>query len=390
MKNHIVIVGAGSAGLSFARSLADTDIQITIIEQSNDKALAYPQIDGRDIALTHFSKALLQRLGIWARFPDNAISQIKQAKVIDGDSPYVLGFDHNAKHDDCLGFMIANHHIRKALYDEVRECANVKLMTNNSVESVRTDSTGACVTLNNGKTLDASLIVAADSRFSTTRRYMGISASMQDFGRVAIVCRMHHEHVNPGIAFECFHYARTLAVLPISKHESSIVITIKTDQSGDVCTMDEAQFSLDIQQRFGEKLGEMKLVGKRYPYPLVAVWANQFIANRFALIGDAAVGMHPVTAHGFNLGLKSQDTLSGLIKQAALQNKNIASDKLLKQYQAKHRRTARPVYMGTNAIVKLYTNDYPLPNLVRKAVLRFSNHFPPIKHAIVNQLTGRG
>lgn len=390
MENQIVIIGAGPAGLSFAHSLANTDIQITMIEQSSKDALAHPQIDGRDIALTHFSKALLQRLGIWERFPDNAISQIKQAKVTDGDSPYVLGFDYNAKNDDCLGFMVANHHIRKVLFDEVRECANIKLMTDCSVESVRTDSTGAYVTLNNGETLDTSLIVAADSRFSASRRSMGISASMHDFGRDAIVCRMQHEHVNPGIAFECFHYGRTLAVLPISKHESSIVITVKSDQSSTVCTMSKKEFNLDIQQRFGNRLGDMKLTGKRYPYPLVAVWANQFIANRFALIGDAAVGMHPVTAHGFNLGLKSQNTLSSLIKQAALQNQDIASHELLKKYQAKHMRTARPVYLGTNAIVKLFTNDLPLPKLVRKAVLRFSNHFPPIKHVIVNQLTDHG
>ncbi|MEO2177234.1 MAG: FAD-dependent monooxygenase, partial [bacterium] len=129
------------------------------------------------------------------------------------------------------------------------------------------------------------------------------------------------------------------------------------------------------------------LSSERFPYPLVAVWANSFAGQRYALIGDAAVGMHPVTAHGFNLGLRSQHILASLIRQAITTGTDIGSAGLLRRYQSKHRRVARPIYLGTNAIVKLFTNDLPLHRLARKAILRLGNVFPPIKRTITRQLT---
>ncbi|MCH7720088.1 MAG: FAD-dependent hydroxylase, partial [Planctomycetes bacterium] len=134
--------------------------------------------------------------------------------------------------------------------------------------------------MSNGTGYEASLVVAADSRFSEIRRKMGISASMHDFGRVAIVCRMIHEVSNQGIAYECFHYGRTLAVLPLSDTESSIVITTPSYEADHFMNMAEEQFNLDVRQQFDGGLGHMALSGERFAYPLVAVWAHQFFAKR--------------------------------------------------------------------------------------------------------------
>ncbi len=213
---------------------------------------------------------------------------------------------------------------------------------------------------------------------------------MHDFGRVAIVCRMTHEVSNQGIAYECFHYGRTLAVLPLSDTESSIVITTPSYEADHFMDTAKEQFNLDVQQQFDGGLGHMALSGERFAYPLVAVWAHQFYAKRFALIGDAAVGMHPVTAHGFNLGLRSADTLAGLVKKAAVAGNDIASQSLLRRYHVSHQLIARPIYSGTNGIVRLFTNDLPLHRIVRKAALRFGNRFTPLKHRIKKQLTDDG
>jgi len=137
---------------------------------------------------------------------------------------------------------------------------------------------------------------------------MGIAASMLDFGRVVIVCQMQHELPHNDTAYECFHYDKTLAVLPLPGNNSSIVLTLSAEHSQDVLKMDAETFNEDITRRFDHRFGAMKLTSKRHPYPLVAVYAKQFVTTRFALIGDAAVGMHPVTAHGFNLGLSGANT----------------------------------------------------------------------------------
>ncbi|MEE9575333.1 MAG: 5-demethoxyubiquinol-8 5-hydroxylase UbiM, partial [Gammaproteobacteria bacterium] len=300
MKYDVIIIGGGPAGLSFACSLADTDLNVVIIEKLARKVLADSAFDGRDIALTHLSVKVLKELGIWSRIPSDCISPIKEARVLDGTSPYFLHFDYRKVCDDALGYLVSNHLIRKALYEEVETLSNVQLITDIAVTSVSIDSEGASVLLSNGETIEAALIVAADSRFSETRRKAGISAAMRDFGQVAIVCRMEHEKPHRDIAYECFHYGRTLAVLPLTGNQSSIVITAHTNRCNEILNMSEDKFNDDISHQFKHHLGKMKLVGERFPYPLVAVHADKFATKRFALIGDAAVGMHPVTAHGFN------------------------------------------------------------------------------------------
>jgi ubiquinone biosynthesis UbiH/UbiF/VisC/COQ6 family hydroxylase len=387
MKYDVIIIGAGPAGLSFACSLADTGLNIAIIEKSSKKSLANPVYDGRDIALTHLSVKLLKQLGAWSRIPSDCISPIKEARVLDGTSPYFLHFDHRKVCNDALGYLVSNHLIRKSLYEQVETLSNVKLIADAAVTSINTDSAGVSVMLSNGETIEAALIAAADSRFSETRRMVGISAAMRDFGQIVIVCRMKHEKPHHDIAYECFHYGRTLAVLPLTGNHSSIVITAPTDRCNEILNMSEVNFSEDISHQFKHRLGKMELLGERYPYPLVAVHADNFISTRFALIGDAAVGMHPVTAHGFNLGIKGQDTLTKEIKSALKKNMDIGSSTVLEDYQSKHRRVTHPLYLGTNGIVRLYNNNKLTARIMRKTMLRLGNNIWPIKRAIMNKLT---
>jgi ubiquinone biosynthesis UbiH/UbiF/VisC/COQ6 family hydroxylase len=213
---------------------------------------------------------------------------------------------------------------------------------------------------------------------------------MHDFGRVVIVCRMKHEKPHHGIAYECFHYERTLAVLPLGGNKSSIVVTLPTNMSEALMAMSKAAFNEDIRKRFNNRLGKMELIGRRFPYPLVAVHANRFATTRFALIGDAAVGMHPVTAHGFNLGLRGQNTLAKNIRSAQERNIDIGSPAVLENYQSTHRRVTRPLYLGTNALVKLYTSDGPRAKIARMAMLRLGNNLRPIKRTLMTQLTETG
>ena len=133
----------------------------------------------------------------------------------------------------------------------------------------------------------------------------------------------------------------------------------------------------------------MKQKGKRYPYPLVGVHANRFFTRRFALIGDAAVGMHPVTAHGFNLGLSGQDLLADEMSTAISQGRDFWHPAVLARYQQQHMLSTRPLYHGTNSIVSLFTNDNLPATLIRKAALRLSNNLPPVKWAITQKLMAK-
>ena len=387
MTYDIIIIGAGPVGLSFARSLANTGLRIMLVEKQSSDQLAEPEFDGRDIALTHQSVQILKELGIWERFEANDRPPINEARVLDGTSSYCLIFDGEHDSVDTLGFIVSNHIIRKALFDEVRTLDNVEILSSLAVTSVSTNSSKASIVLSDGQMLESRLVVAADSRFSETRRMIGIPASMHDFGRVCIVCRMEHQRPHEGVAYECFHYGRTLAVLPLTSHCSSIVVTAPMDLRASIMEMNDAQFGCDIRHRFDGRYGDMKLISNRFEYPLVGVHASKFHARRFALIGDAAVGMHPVTAHGYNLGLSGQNILAKEIIDAATRKKDIGATSLLQRYQRKHMRTTLPMYHGTNEIVKFFTDDRAPAKLARPVALRLANRIPLVKRIIQSKLT---
>lgn len=386
-KSDVIVIGAGPAGLCLARNLADTGLNIAIIEKQKKSALTSPQYDGREIALTHFSCQALKELGIWDLIPPEEISLIHDAKVLNGDSDYALHFSHAESGKKNLGFMISNQAIRKAAYLSLAGKKNVSLITGSEVSSVDSGPDLCRVTLDNGKTMSASLVVAADSRFSATRRMMGISASMLDFGRTCIVCTMKTSKPHDKTAFEFFHYGRTLAVLPLQDKKVSIVITLATQECPNLLKMSPQEFAKDIESRTEGKFGTMRLTSELFTYPLVATFARCFHARRFALAGDASVGMHPVTAHGFNLGLKGTVTLADEIKRSLSLGQDIGSEEPLKRYSDKHRRACRPIYLGTNALVKLYTTETAPARLARTAMLRLGNRIRPAKRLIMNQLT---
>ena len=387
----IIIIGAGPAGLSFARSLANSPLRMAIIDPANMNALRAPAPDGREIALTHPSKDLLQQLGAWDAMPADQIFYLRSAKVVDGESPFELHFKtpNNAQlSEDTLGYLISNHHIRQSVYSQVEHQANLTWFTEQKVQTVGATPEQAHVVLTSGEKLTAALVVAADSRFSTTRQQMGIPVDMHDFGRTVITLRIEHTASNENTAFECFHYGRTLAILPLTENLSSAVITIDTQLAHQVQDADDEALAQDIAERVNHRLGDVKVVSQRHRYPLVGTHARRFYSTRFALIGDAAVGMHPVTAHGFNLGLSSQAILSDLIKSAHRQRRDIGAPTLLQQYDRKHQLKTRPIYHGTNFVVKLFTNETPPAKLLRTAVLRVSDVLMPVKKLISHQLTG--
>jgi len=387
MNFDVTIVGAGPVGLSFARALSDTSLNIAIIDRQTSKSLANPPEDGREIALTHLSKKILTSFGIWQEIDQNEISLIKEAKVINGASPYSLHFNHQDTSENTLGHLIPNRLVRAAAYKVAKESKAIKIITGVGVDSFSIDANKAEIKLSNKEIIHCSLMIAADGRLSGSRRSMGIPSEVKDFGKTVIVCKMEHEKPHSNIAYECFHYGRTLAVLPMVGNYSSIVITISSDQADAIMKMKDQTFNEDIQTRFNSRLGGMMIVGKKYSYPLYASHASHFHANRFALIGDASVGMHPVTAHGFNLGLRGSKTLATVIEEALSNKLDFASVEVLSKYNQKHQRSTRPLYYGTNLLVDLYNSERLTAKVLRRLALRFGNNFWPVKKLIMGQLT---
>lgn len=395
----VLIVGAGPAGLALAAALHDAGLSVRLLEQQALADLEAPADDGREIALTHRGRDVMQHLGLWQHLPPEAIAPLREARVLDGSGPQALHFGP-ARPSGPLGWLVPNHRIRAAALRALQDRPAIGLQTGVRVSGLQLPVSAAVglgppswagVTLADGRSLRAPLVVAADSRFSTTRRMAGIGAAMHDFGRSVVVGRVRHAQDHQGIALENFGYGNTLALLPMNGGCSSAVVTVPGDRAAEWMALSDEGFADRIHHQSGGLLGALHCEGLRHQYPLVAVYAHRFVAPRFALIGDAAVGMHPVTAHGYNFGLYGVQVLARALQAARVAGRDIGSLAALQPYQDEHRRTTLPVYLGTNAVVSLFTDERAPAKLVRRAVLAVAERAPAlsglIKSAITRQLT---
>jgi len=387
MDYDIVVIGGGPVGLSFACSMIKSKLKVLLVEKAPLESIASPKADGREIALTHQSRKVLSELGVWMLIDQEEVSPLKEAKVFDGNSPSLLNFSSQKSNIDALGYLVPNQLIKKALFQRASQADNIEIINELSVEDINTSASSAEISLSDGRRLCAKLVVAADSRFSAIRRKMGVPSLMRDFSKVMITTRMIHERSHDHVALECFNYGHTLALLPMNGDVSSVVLTVPANKADEMLDLSESDFNKLATEGFNGRLGAMKQIGERHSYPLVGVHAQRFKSTRFALVGDAAVGMHPVTAHGFNLGLRGQNILAESICDALKKHQDIGSDAVLSRFEKKQINLTRLMFFGTNGIVALFTNDAAIAKQVRRFVLKFADKFPPVKALITQHLT---
>ncbi|MDE1140075.1 MAG: FAD-dependent monooxygenase [Paraburkholderia tropica] len=166
------------------------------------------------------------------------------------------------------------------------------------------------------------------------------------------------------------------------------MLTLPAHEISALAALDAEAFGANLERRFARRLGAMQLVSTRHLYPLVSVYADRFAATRFAAIGDAAVGMHPVTAHGFNFGLASVETLCECLTTALREGGDIGALNVLRRYESRHRRATRPLFLATRLITEIYTNGTLPARLARNVMLRAASHLAPFRKAVAASLTG--
>ena len=393
----VIIAGAGPVGLALARSLSDTGLRLAIVDPQPLEALKQPAWDGREIALTHPSMDILKGLGVWDRIAEADRSDLRQARVTNGKSSRALSFDSPS--GERLGVLVSNHLIRQALFDLTEHQPNLTLMSGRRIVQARIRPASPQkpvqveAQLDDGHRLTSSLIVAADSRFSSVRQMLGVGADLHNLGRSIIVCRVRHEKDHEHVATEGFDHGQILAFLPLNPdaegHRSSVVLTLDNQTAQGLMEASDEAFEADLIARAAGRLGQMSVISPRRLYPQAISWSHSFSGEGYALVGDAAVGMNPITAHGFNLGLKGQDRLARQIKQAAAKGLVLGRASTLRGYDHGHRLDALPLYRATNTIAHLFTDETLPAKALRQLVLNAGQALPPFRRAVSHSLMGK-
>ncbi len=382
----IVVAGAGPVGLAFAASLAGAGLRIALVDPQPAASLADPADDGREIALTDRTVAMLETLGAWARIPADHVAPLRRMRVLNGPSDYAMRLGGGGTGSDMLGRFVPNHWLRRSLHGTVQELPGVTVMPGLSVAGLRVERARAAATLSDGQVLTAALVVAADTRRSRLREAQGIGVALHDYRQRMLVCPMAHPVPHHETATAWFEYGQTLVTLPQNGGRSSAVMTVGEADAAALLRLDDAAFGRELTRRYRGRLGDMRAVGTRHAVPVVTTYAARFAGRRFALLGDAAVGMHPTTAHGFNFGMLGQHALARELQVALAAGRDVADPAALARYEAAHRAETRLFFTGAEALMRLYAAGDSLPaRLLRNGALRLGN-LPPLRHVLAGRM----
>ncbi len=390
--SDILIVGGGLNGPALALALAQAGHRVTIIDALAEKTRRNAAFDGRAYALALASQRLLEAIGIWGRIAGHAQPML-EIKVSDGHagsgpSPFFMHFDHAEIEEGPMGFMVEDRFLRRALLEAMDDEPAITRIGGATVVDQQAGPSGVTVTLDDGRTLSGALLVGCDGRASGTARRAGIRRTGWDYGQTALVCAIAHERPHHGIAHQFFMPPGPLAILPLPGDVSSIVWSERTATAARIQALDDAGYLAALRPRFGDFLGRIELAGKRWSYPLNLTVAQDFVARRVALAGDAAHGMHPIAGQGLNAGLRDVAALAEVLTLARRRGEDIGAPQVLERYRQWRRFDTATLVAATDLFNRLFSNDNPLLRLGRDLGMGLVGAIPALRRNFIREAAG--
>lgn len=389
--SDILIVGGGLNGPALALALAQAGRSVTVIDALPETVRKDAAFDGRGYALALASVRLLRRIGVWERVEDHAQPmleiKVSDGRAGEGASPFFLHFDHAEIEEGPMGHMIEDRYLRRALLEAMDEAEEITQITD-SVAAQEVNERGVTLTLASGKRVSGRLVVGCDGRASGTAARAGIRRTGWGYGQTALVAAVAHELPHHGIAHQFFMPPGPLAILPLPGNVSSIVWSESEATAAAFAALSDEDFMEVLRPRFGDFLGEISLKGGRFTYPLGLTIANSFVAERLALVGDAAHGMHPIAGQGLNAGLRDVGALAQVLGEAARRGEDFAAPDVLARYQQWRRFDTATLAAVTDATNRLFSNDNPVLRLGRDIGMGVLGAMPGLRRGFIREAAG--
>src|SRR6202140_3335828 len=389
-QRSIVIGGGGFAGLALALAVRQgLGPRLPVLVP--DPALgSRPSRDPRATAIVAACRRLFDAIGVWDRVAAGAQPildmVITDSKLEDATRPVFLTFGGHVAPGEPFAHMVENRQLIDALTARA-EAEGIDLRAS-AVTDFAARPDGVDVTLADGSTIEASLLVAADGARSKLRERAGIATHGWDYDQSGIVVTVGHERDHHGRAEERILPAGPFAILPLTGKRSSLVWTENRKQAARIIALSDKEFHDELYQRFGLHLGEIKALDKPRAFPLGYFVARSFIGERLALVGDAAHVIHPIAGQGLNMGLKDVAALAEVVVDAARLGMDPGQADVLDRYQRWRRFDTMAMGLATNSLNLLFSNQSTLLRTLRDVGLGLVDRAPPLKSLFMRQAAG--
>ena len=376
----VVIVGGGMVGASFALALRTTKLRVLLVEGVPPDSARQPSFDERTTALGNGSRQIFESLGVWRSMVGESAA-IRSIHVSDAGRFGMARLEAKEQGVDAFGYVVPNRVIGRVLWQALREAPNITLAVPASLVKASLHENGVDLEITSeGRTeqVRASVAVAADGAGSVLRASAGIEAGVEDYDQVAIVVNAATERPNTGEAFERFTTSGPLAVLPVSGGGYAVVWAVRPERATQLLALSDDEFARELLDAFGWRAGRWSRIGKRNTYPLSLSRAQETVAGRVVLIGNAAQALHPVAGQGFNLGLRDAATLAEMLARMP----SGETGELLGRFSAWREEDRKGVTRFTDSLVKLFGSERPALGLVRNFGLLLFDLSPTAKRAL--------
>lgn len=376
----IIISGAGAAGLTLAVLLAREGLKVAVIDPANKKALSNDALSGRTVALMNSSLNILRAAGVWPELKaiSNPLKTMTLMDVSRGE-PLEEPFESSDIGEEQYGFNIPNNALRAALFKTVSNEKNITLYLGHKLKDYKIEANQVHVQTDLDLMIKSQLLCGADGRNSKVREIEGIDVQKREYGQSAITCVINHSKSHQDTSTEFHRSQGPLALVPLPGNQSSVVWVNESARADQLMSLSADQFIEALQDEVGDILGGMTLEIEPQCWPLCGIKAKNLIAERVALVAEAAHVMSPITAQGLNLSLRDVAALAEEIIDAARVGQDIGSAVTLKAYEKRRRLDIETRSFGVDGMMRIVSNDIEAVKAARHVGLKTLSYAQPLK-----------
>ena len=373
-----IIIGGGHSGLLLALALERHGMGSTVVDAENIDHVLNAPFDGRALALMQGSKQVFDALGLWQDFSDIA-TPIDGVQVTDVGTGGAISYDAKEVGGEAFGYGIETRLLRQRLLELVLERSTIRQIASCRLDMLERNADGLRLTFDDGRVMASSLVIGADGRRSTVRRLTGIGVDRIDYGQTAITFAFRHAEPHGHHVREFMSDAGPLALLPIGENLCSVTWIERPERAEALMAASQDELLDALETRQMKALTPLEILGRPTAFPLSAETARTFASPRVALVGDAAHGLHPIHAQGWNLGVRDVAALAEVLVDAARAGADLGAGDTLRRYARWRDGDARMILGLTDGLNRLFSTDFIPAKLLRRTGLAVVDKLAPVK-----------